>query len=76
MIKFGARVFLQHSGSRQVLLIKQTIKRGQGQNDEYSIDNSAGEHQERHVELTDDAGIAAAIRQAVAGKLSESRNSR
>ncbi len=57
--KHGARVY--RVGDK--VLIKQTILRGTPA--EYVID----EHRERHVRQDDDAAIAAAIRDAIAGKL-------
>jgi len=57
--KFGARVY-RLAGK---LLVKQTVLRGTPQ--EYVID----EQRERHVSDGDDAAIAAAIRDAVSGKL-------
>ena len=56
--KFGARVY-RLSGK---LLIKQTVLRGTPP--EYVID----ERKERHVSEDDDAAIAAAVRDAVAGR--------
>ena len=60
--KYGARVF---KVLNDTLLIKQTVKRGRGQNDPYVID----EQNEKHVNLGDDAQIASAIRDAMEGKL-------
>jgi len=57
--KHGARVYLV--GSR--ILVKQTVLRGTPP--EYVID----EHRERHVSEDDDSAIAAAIRDAVRGRL-------
>lgn len=57
--KYGARVY-RLAGK---LLVKQTVLRGTPA--EYVID----EHRERHVANGDDAAIAAAIRDAVSGKL-------
>ena len=57
--KHGARVY--EIGDK--VLIKQTVLRGTPA--EYVID----EHKERHIEQNDDAAIAAAIRDAIAGKL-------
>ena len=59
--KFGARVYRL----ADKLLVKQTVLRGRPP--EYVID----EHRERHVSCEDDAAIAAAIREAVAGKLKQ-----
>lgn len=60
--KHGARVFPLADGKA---LVKQTVKRGANTNDEYVIDG----HRERHVDLADDAAVAAAIREALAGRL-------
>jgi len=60
--KYGARVF---KVSENTLLIKQTVKSGGGQNDPYVIN----EHREKHVNLSDDSAIAAAIRDAIEGRL-------
>ena len=57
--KFGARVY-RLAGK---LLVKQTVLRGAPP--EYVID----EQRERHVSDNDDGAIAAAIRDAVAGRL-------
>jgi hypothetical protein len=57
--KHGARVYLV--GPR--ILVKQTVLRGTPP--EYAID----EHRERHVNENDDSAIAAAIRDAVRGRL-------
>ncbi len=57
--KYGARVY----GLGDTLLVKQTILRGVPP--EYVID----EHRERHVGSDDDSAIAAAVRDAVKGKL-------
>ena len=61
-LKYGARVFPLTRGTA---LVKQTVKRGPGATDRYVIDG----HRERHVELADDASVAAAIRDALAGRL-------
>jgi len=60
--KHGARVF---QVSDSVLLIKQTVKRGQGPNAPYVID----EQKKHHVDINDDTAIANGIRDAVKGKL-------
>jgi hypothetical protein len=57
--KHGARVYLVG----ETILIKQTVLRGNPP--EYVVD----EQRERHVRADDDAGIAAAIRDAVMGRL-------
>ena len=45
--------------------MKQTVKSGPNSADEYVI----GGHRERHVDLNDDAAVANAIREALAGQL-------
>lgn len=60
--KHGARVFLV---STDVILIKQTVKKGMDKTDPYVID----ENKERHVNIKEDAAIANAIRDAVHGNL-------
>ena len=64
--KFGARVYPL---SEKRLLIKQTIKSGAGYTDKYKATDPY--HHERHVDMTDDKGIAQAIREALAGNLRE-----
>lgn len=61
--KHGARVYLVG----KTILVKQTILRGKPP--EYVVD----QQRERHVDAHDDAAIAAAIRDAVAGRLSKGR---
>ena len=68
MSKYGARVYLKGTG---IVLVKQTIRSRDDVVDTYRIHGSAGDHRERHVALTDNAGIAQAIRDALAGKLRE-----
>ncbi|MFT3786728.1 MAG: hypothetical protein QM770_11270 [Tepidisphaeraceae bacterium] len=60
--RYGARVFPLIGGKA---LVKQTIKSGTAQNADYVID----EQRERHVDLSDDAAVAQAIRDALAGNL-------
>jgi hypothetical protein len=50
------------------ILVQQTIKSGPAQNDRYVIDRPL-ERLERFVDSNDDAAIANAIRDAVAGRL-------
>jgi len=57
--KHGARVYLMG----KTILIKQTVLRGMPP--EYVVD----EQRERHVQEGDDAAIAAAIREAINGRL-------
>ncbi len=61
--KHGARVYLVG----KTILVKQTVLRGKPA--EYVVD----EHRERHVRADNDAAIAAAIRDAVKGRLSKGR---
>jgi hypothetical protein len=61
-VKYGARVY---QVSESVLLIKQTVKRGTGQNGPYAIDG----HKEAHANLDDDAAIVKAVRSAIKGNL-------
>ncbi len=61
-VKYGAKVY---QVSKSVLLIKQTVKRGTGQNAPYVIDG----HKEAHANLDDDAAIANAVRSAIKGNL-------
>jgi hypothetical protein len=58
--RHGARVYLLPSGT---ILVKQTILRGTPP--EYVVD----EQRERHVPHDDDAALAAAVREAVHGRL-------
>ena len=60
--KFGARVYPLANGKA---LVKQTIKSGPNTNDDYVIDGQ----KEAHVNLSDDAKVAEAIRKALAGHL-------
>ena len=59
--KYGARVY--KLAGRGALLVKQTVLRGDPP--EYAID----EHKERHVREDDDRALAAAVRDAVNGRL-------
>jgi len=61
--QYGARVY-RLANNRA--LIKQTRKSGHDQNSDYVVD----EHREKHVDLTDDAQVAQAVRDALDGKLS------
>jgi len=64
--KHGARIYPLGD---EVCLVKQTIKKGADQNAPYVIDGPTDNHRERHVELADDAAIAQAVRDALAGQL-------
>ena len=64
--KYGARVYPM---GKDGLLVKQTIKSGNGYTDSYKVSDPY--HHERHVKLHDDAAIAQAIRDALSGKLRE-----
>ncbi len=61
-LKYGARVFPLPDGKA---IVKQTIKRGVGATDRYVIDSQ----RECHVNLADDSSVAAAVRDALAGRL-------
>ena len=61
---FGARVYLMDD---KTILVYQTIKRGTAQNAPYIV--SPRTQQGAFVDITDDKGIADAIRAAVSGKL-------
>ena len=60
--KYGARIYPMAGGK---CLIKQTVKSGPNQNDDYVIDA----HREKYVDLNNDADVATAIRDALAGQL-------
>jgi hypothetical protein len=60
--KYGARVYLNSDG---VALVKQTVKRGPNQNDQYVVDGG----RERFVDPGDDAALGAAVRAALNGQL-------
>ena len=60
--RYGARVF-SLPGRR--ILGKQTVKRGPMPNDDYVIDDQ----RERHVDRDDDAAVANAIRDSLAGRI-------
>jgi hypothetical protein len=59
-MKHGARVFPLNNGKA---LVKQTVYKSQS--NQYVIDG----HRERHVDLNNDAEVAGAIRDALAGQL-------
>lgn len=61
---FGARVYLMDN---KTILVYQTIKRGTAQNAPYIV--SPRTQQGAFVDITDDKGIADAVRAAVNGKL-------
>ena len=60
--RYGARIF-PLAGNKA--LVKQTVKSGTAQNADYVIDGQ----RERHVDLADDAEVAQAVRDALAGEL-------
>ena len=60
--KYGARIYPHRDG---VVQVKQTVKRGTGQNDPYVID----EHKERFVDPGNDAELGKAVRDALGGHL-------
>ncbi len=60
--RYGARVYFQNGDT---LLIKQTVKSGEGHTDEYIVDQD----REEHVALDDDRAIPQAIRRAVRGQM-------
>ncbi len=63
--KYGVRIYPLDS---EIILIKQTVKKPGAQT--YVIDTlSDGTHWEAHVNMSDSAGIADAVRKAVEGKL-------
>ena len=64
--KFGARVYLMDSGT---VLVVQTVRRGKASNAPYVIDQKPVGGNERFVRLSDDKGIADAIRDSLSGKL-------
>ena len=64
--KYGVRVF---KVSEKTFLVKQTVKKGRNQNDPYVIDGQ----KERHVKVNDDSSIADAVRDGIAGKLTNGR---
>ena len=64
---FGARAYKMDSN---IILIKQTVKKGIGSSERYVVDTLAdGTHREQHLDINDDNGIANAIRSALIGKL-------
>ena len=60
--RHGARIIALDNG---IALVQQTIKRGVKPNSPYVIDNQ----RKRHVDLNDNAAVASAIRDALAGQL-------
>ena len=66
MNKFGARVYLM---SDDTVLVYQTVKRGKRQNSPYVVDQKPEETGERFLDLSDDSGIAEAVRAAFRGEL-------
>ena len=64
--KYGARVYLMDS---EMVLVVQTIKRGTASNAPYVIDQRPTSGKERFIDLSDDKGIADAIRDALSGSL-------
>ena len=65
--KYGVRI---SKLTENRLIVKQTIKRGSGQNDPFVIDG----HKEKHVNINNDSEIADAVRNGVAGKLKAGKN--
>ncbi len=64
--KFGARVFLMDTNT---VYVRQTVKRGIAENARYVIDQKAVGEGQKFVDITDDKGIADAIRAALNGRL-------
>ncbi|MCK4362345.1 MAG: hypothetical protein KAW13_03585 [Dehalococcoidia bacterium] len=64
--KFGARLYLMDTN---MVLVVQTVKRGTAENAPYVIDQRPTSGKERFVSVTDDKGIADAIRDALEGRL-------
>ena len=64
--KYGARVYPLDD---KICLVKQTVKKGNDQNAPYVIDGTTDNQNERHVELADDAALAQAVRDALAGNI-------
>jgi len=62
----GARVY---QINEKTILVKQTIKNGEGKNAPYVIDGQ----KEIHIDISDDAAIANAIRDAVRGQLPKNK---
>jgi len=62
--KYGVRIYLVDKGW---IRVEQTIKSGTGHNDRYRSDMKV--NRERYMSLRDDAKIAQAVRDALAGKL-------
>lgn len=65
---FGARVYLMDT---DMVYVCQTVKRGAGENAPYVIDQkpTGRDHGRKFVEITDDKGMAEAIRAALHGSL-------
>lgn len=63
--KFGARVYFMDSDN---ILVLQTVKRGTADNAPYVIDQKTNSG-ERFLDITNDKGIADAVRDALAGQL-------
>ncbi len=64
--KFGARIFLMDTN---VVCVMQTVKRGTRQNAPYVIDQKPVGDGQKFIDVTDDKGIADAIRAALHGRL-------
>jgi len=64
--RFGARIFLMDT---DVVYVRQTVKRGTRQNAPYVIDQKPMGEGQKFVDVTDDKGIADAIRAALHGRL-------
>jgi len=65
--KYGARIYQLDDG---VIVVKQTVKRGEGHAARYVIDDD----RERHVDPGQDALLARAVRDALAGELEHPKN--
>lgn len=68
-MKYGARITPLSDGRA---LVKQTVKSGSAQNDEYVLDKdkeNGNKHKECHVNLKNDKEVADSIRNALEGKL-------
>ena len=63
--RFGARVYLMDG---KTILVYQTVKRGKAQNAPYVV-SSPGTQKGAFTDISDDKGIADAIRIALSGKL-------
>ena len=64
--RFGARVYLMDG---KTVLVYQTVRRGAALNAPYVVDGR-GKQKGAFLALTDDAGIANAVRAALSGTLS------